>query len=360
MQINIRNILILYFLLGLFANLGISIFITDKVVITTIDFLLLIYFSILNVVVFCTVAPIHTTALSTIAMPKVLITFFTLSINMISIIFFINGLEISYLSEYRTVNQRDLNIFFWFFILFFATLCLIKQTSNLIFLLPVLNIIFISSRAFLLLFLLLFAIRFYMSRKISDLLIIFLFVVSFFVIAPIRDIPISDLSKLGLQDLRAGAIFFAFELFSRNVALTQGLLVQNECLLNWSYGPLVTIIPRSIWVDKPLLDNVVLFNCYFGKTGIPDKSSGFFLASWRGLEAIYLIIHLSTYSILVFLFSWICKCYNLKYTGLLSLFLFLNPVGAIGGPFSAGIQSQIIYVAVTLIVNAVASILRSR
>lgn len=141
-------------------------------------------------------------------------------------------------------------------------------------------------------------------------------------------------------------VFFIYDIFERNVALNNGLnVLKKNCAYDLEIGsPFTLLIPRVLYEGKLHAFNVRAFMCYFDKSSIPEKSSGFFLAEYfigygEIIGPIALII-------ITFFYIYILSVIYKNASNLMRLFLFplfiFSIFGPIDGIYSSSIQMGIL------------------
>lgn len=146
-----------------------------------------------------------------------------------------------------------------------------------------------------------------------------------------------------------GIQFYFLDLIERNVALWNGInLFKKECVYQIEVGnPLLLLIPRAFYDDKPLVFNVQAFMCFYNKTEVPAKSSGFFVAEhfilYSQVAPFALFLNCVFYgAILSYAYN---RCSNL-FKLLLVPLLLLSVFGPIDGLFSSSFQLALLIVGV--------------
>ncbi|MEM5481095.1 hypothetical protein WNY97_14790 [Pseudoalteromonas fuliginea] len=241
----------------------------------------------------------------------------------------------SNLIDFRTTNHHSLGILWLLINLFLLLSPLGNRSKSLVyFFVFFTGVVLTGSRLFLLIYILINMSIFKINLKSLKSFLVFISTLSISAVLAI----FREGGKIDYNTF----MFFIWELLDRNVALNNGLqLMKTTCIPNLEAGnPLLLIIPRLIYEDKMLVFNVRAFMCYFNKTEIPSKSSGFFLSEFfitYGYILAPLLILVSCFiygSILKWLFNKLPNTLKLLVIPL----LFISVFGPIDGLYSSSFQ----------------------
>lgn len=261
------------------------------------------------------------------------------SLSIIIFLYFQQGMP--ELIKFRTDNHHSLGIIWLLLNLFIIVSPFSNEKRSLLFpLIMSVGVLLTGSRLYLLVFVVFNVVTFGFSLKSWKTFFLFLGTISVSsVLAILREGLDGKISS-------SSFVFFIYDIFERNVALNNGLnLLKKSCSDDLEIGsPLTLLLPRVLYEGKLHVFNVRAFMCYFDKSIVPEKSSGFFLAEyfigfgsfWGPLS----LITITAFYTLVLLIIY--KSVSNLIRLLLFPLLIFSAFGPIDGIYSSSIQMGIL------------------